>query len=501
MTTFILVSQIIVLSIASSLVLPWSPLGLLAPKTHNNIYLSTSSWSKATVISDDSTLWNDGGSYSPSLAVDNNGNVHVVWYDYTSGEWGNDVEIMYANNTGSGWSNATVISDDGTLWNDGGSYSPSLAVDSAGNIHVVWADDTNGEWGNDREIMYANNTGSGWSNATVISDDSTLWNTGNNFNPRITVDSTGNIHAVWEDETNGEWGTDREIMYANNTGSGWSNATVISDDSTLWNNDSSTFPSLAVDSAGNIHVAWTDETNGTWGIDSEIMYANNTGSGWSNATVISDDSTFWNYGGSYSPSIAVDNNGNIHIVWYDYTDGAWGVDVEIMYANNTGSGWSNATVISDDSTLWNDGVSMYPNIAVDSAGNIHVVWEDDTAGVWGSDREIMYVANTGSGWSNATVISDDSTLWNDDGSYSPSIAVDSAGNIYVAWMDDTDGAWGSDIEIMYTKYSISNGGQPQGLEMLLLLELQQPASYTLIFIGIGAIVAIVIIVIVIKKKE
>jgi len=46
-----------------------------------------------------------------------------------------------------------------------------------------------------------------------------------------------------------------------------------------------------------------------------------------------------------------------------------------------------------------------------------------------------------------------------------------------------------------------NNGKPQSLESLLLLGMQQPADYALIFIGIGVAVAIVITVIIIKKKE
>ena len=103
-----------------------------------------------------------------------------------------------------------------------------------------------------------------------------------------------------------------------------------------------------------LHI--TDDTNGEWGIDIEIMYANNSGAVWSNATVISDDFTGWNIDSSRNPSIVVDGDGNAHVVWADWTSGPWGGgpgDAEIMYANNAGSGWSNATMISDIYG-WND---------------------------------------------------------------------------------------------------------------------------------------------------
>ncbi|NVM01828.1 MAG: hypothetical protein HWN67_05810, partial [Candidatus Helarchaeota archaeon] len=84
--------------------------------------------------------WNNGESWDPSVTVDGSGNVHVVWVDWTVGEWGGggtDTEIMYTNYTAMGWSNATVISDDITGWNDCRSEQPSIVTDNNGNIHVV----------------------------------------------------------------------------------------------------------------------------------------------------------------------------------------------------------------------------------------------------------------------------------------------------------------------------------------------------------------------------
>ncbi|KKK89371.1 hypothetical protein LCGC14_2733760, partial [marine sediment metagenome] len=66
------------------------------------------------------------------------------------------------------YSNATVVSDgfSGIYWNDDVSWEPAIAVDSSDAVHVVWQDTTNGIWGTDLEIMYAKyTTATGWSNA------------------------------------------------------------------------------------------------------------------------------------------------------------------------------------------------------------------------------------------------------------------------------------------------------------------------------------------------
>jgi len=176
------------------------------------------------------------------------------------------------------------------------------------------------------------NAVSNWSNATVISD-LYGWNLLNSYHPSIAIDSNNNLHVVWDDFTNSEWGTDSEIFYINNTGSGWSNATAISD-LYGWNDGESSYPDIAVDKNNNLHVVWEDDTDGEWGTDKEIFYITYTGSSWSNATVISD-LYGWNDKDCYHPMVAVDNNDNLHVVWWDYTSGEWGADTEIFYVNGS----------------------------------------------------------------------------------------------------------------------------------------------------------------------
>ncbi len=367
----------------------------------------------------------------------------------------------------SDYANATIISDgnEGIIWNHGHSRSPNIALDSLGNLHVVWGDDTDGIWGLDQEIMYCNYSSSnGWSFPDVISDgyDNKYWNDAWSGDPDIAIDSSNNIHVVWADYTDGIWGTDIEIMYAKySTGIGWSNVTVISDgyNDFYWNDDSSLKPSITIDNNDKIHVVWVDNTDGVWGNDWEIMYASYTiSTGWSNATVISDgyNGIYWNDDSSNNPAISSDNNGKLHVVWEDQTDGIWGTDPEIMYTSySTATGWANASVISDghNNIYWNDDLSFHPDIGVDSSNDLHVVWEDHTIGTWGTDPEIMYTKySSASGWSTPVVAVDNSGDCTE-----PSITIDPSDNIHVAWEDDTPGDWGTDSEIWYVFYTEAGG--------------------------------------------
>ena len=496
-----------------------------------NLKLSTQIEANVTVISDGfngTWGWNDGWSEIPEIAVDDDGNIHVVWTDDTAGIWGaggGDYEIFYVKFSvaTSQWSNITVLSDgynDVWGWNDGWSYSPNIAVDNSGNVHVVWQDDSNGKWKDsleDTEIMYVNYSvaTSQWTNVSILSDGWNNvwgWNNESSEDPAIDTDNSGNIHVVWQDRTIGKWTgdiDDSEIMYVNYsvaTGK-WSNVTIISDTSTGWNDGLSADPDIDIDTLGNIHVIWEDRTNGTWGVDEEIMWTlyDTSSNKWLNATVISDgynNQWGWNNGDCDDPKIVVDNSGDAHAIWGDYSNGTWRSDNvfydddEIMYAKYSSSTeqWSNITIVSDGhgGSWWNIGESENVDISVDTLGNLHAVWEDSTNGTWGTDDEIMYSKWTPvSSWSDPIVISDDysGVYWNDGWSGQPAIATDSENQAHVVWYDDTSGLWGTDDEIMYVKLTPtpSDGEPPFPWLMLLLL------------IPVAA-VALVVIVVVIKRK-
>lgn len=470
---FLVLSLILFLSLIPTIVFcPFSPLDIDRIEDPTiDIKMSNIQYKNATVISDGylGVYWNNDTSYEPEIAVDSLGRVHAVWSDDTDGLWGNDTEIMYATYTEViGWSNATVISDGylGYYWNDGISLEPKIVLDNSENIHVIWRDETDGEWGigGNREIMYVNFTqGVGWSNITVISDGylENYWNIGANNNPHMSIDNFENIHVVWESSAPANWGGftwDFEILYVNYTqGIGWSNVSIISDgyNGSYWNDAISRHPAITVDIANKLHVVWYDYTNGTWGTDIEIMYVSNSGSNWSNITIISDgyNGSYWNDGLSIDPDITFDNLGNIHVVWRDETNGTWGTDAEIMHVNYTqGVGWSNATIVSDGQNgIYSDNFpSWQPSLERDSSGNIHVVWLNYIAG---DDWEICYANYTQElGWAEKTIISDGylGYYWNDDDSFNPQIVIDPFGKIHVIWEDYTDGIWGTDAEIMYT---------------------------------------------------
>nr|MDO8088570.1 hypothetical protein [Candidatus Sigynarchaeum springense]MDO8115690.1 hypothetical protein [Candidatus Sigynarchaeota archaeon] len=215
-------------------------------------------------------------------------------------------------NSSATWAPAEILSTS----TSGSAWRPVTVVDSAGNVHVAWADNSglDGE-GSDVDIYYKSwnmRTGQ-WSTIEVVSTGST----GDSDDPALCVDTVGNVHVAWEDNSDiAGSGIDYDIFYKvrdNVTGT-WSATEVVSSESTA----ASEHPSIALDAAGNVHVVWDDLTNYGGHNDNQldIFYKvrNSTTGAWNPVSIVTADSTQY----AAQPSICIDNDNIIHMAYEDY---------------------------------------------------------------------------------------------------------------------------------------------------------------------------------------
>ncbi|MBN2154381.1 MAG: fibronectin type III domain-containing protein, partial [Candidatus Lokiarchaeota archaeon] len=287
------------------------------------------------------------------------------------------------NATTNAWTATEVVSTESTAY----SGEPSLAVDGSGNVHVAWRDLTDYDSsGSDNDIFYKrwNATTNAWTATEVVSPGSPDWS----GHPSLVVDGSGNVHITWYDQTDfGGSGADQDIFYRHwdvALGS-WTAIELVSNDSTA----PAQFPSIAVDGSGNVHVAWDDPTNyDASGNDEDIFYKrwNATTGAWTATEVVSTESTAFS---GYS-SIVVDKDGCVHVAWADYTDClSSGEDMDIFckHWNATTGAWTATEVVSTESTA----LSCSPSLVMDDSGNLHVVWHDfsNIHGA-GTDYDVFY---------------------------------------------------------------------------------------------------------------
>jgi len=349
--------------------------------------------------------WNSGGSYAPAVAVYSNTVIHTVWYDSTPYNY----EIYYKRSTDGGttWGGAQKLT-----WNSGISAAPAVAVDSSGAVHVVWSDDTPGNYA----VYYRKSPDGGttWSAPRRLT-----WSSGESSWPAMAVDSSDSIHIVWSDYTSGV----SEIYYKRSTDDGltWGPAKRLT-----WTSGSSGAPALAPGSANAVHVVWEDYTPG----NQEIYYMRSPdgGSTWGAPQRIT-----WTSTKSYTPAVAAGSGNAVDVVWEDSMAG----NAEIYYKRSTNGGttWSPGQRLT-----WTPGNSSNSIIGIDSSGVIHVVWYDEASGAF----EIYYKKSTNGGttWSPGQRLT-----WNSGISTFPALALDSSDAIHLVWSDDTPG----NCEIYYRK--------------------------------------------------
>lgn len=145
------------------------------------------------------------------------------------------------------------------------------------------------------------------------------------------------------------------------------------------------------------------------------------------------------YNSSWSdyPDIAVDSSNNLHVVWTDLTPS------DVLYKKSTDGG----TTWSTKRLTWTSGPSYKPAIEIGSDDHIHVVWHDFTPNAVYS--EIYYKRSTDGGvtWPFTKRLT-----WSLGDSFQPQVAIDSNNNIHVTWFDNASdpGNW-DEYEVYYKK--------------------------------------------------
>ena len=270
-------------------------------------------------IHDDSGAWDDdtiagggGANYALSMAIDNADELHSAFLSGVS-----NPKVYYSRTNDGVW----LDKQDTQLVNDSSENDPSqpcIAVDTANVPHIVWVENAS--------VYYSNKTAGTWSPAVQVN------NTINATSPLLNIDSNNTKHLVFLEN--------RTVYYMNTTGGNWS-VPIRVDDST---NVSKV--SRSPDRNDYLYLAWVE--NGT-----TLYYSNNTGGFWSQKDPV--------YTGTSVSDPSISNeyySGISHIVWANASD--------IYYSYNAGGSWSSPPQLL--------GSGYEPYIAVDADGNTHVIW-------------------------------------------------------------------------------------------------------------------------------
>ncbi|MCG3153082.1 MAG: hypothetical protein GEEBNDBF_02390 [bacterium] len=292
-----------------------------------------------------------------------------------------------------------------------------IAIDSLGRSHVVWTDDSSG---ND-QAFYARQTSPGattFTSAEALAPAPSLY-------PTIAIDSTDQVHVVWEDGRGLANGSN--IRYASRLATGNVNAGEIPLTSVA-ENVFAIFPKVAIRPGGGAHVVWaenrTDPQVNPFGVaDFGVYYAqvdlpsiNSPGVGTAAAVIDvalsqgfpnlvavggtvhvayqenalngTGNRRVWHIAGdgaTFGTPVAVTNAGidagqpdldatSLGVLWLVCSRGGASGPILLTSSDDSGATWNPITTFSEGGT---PGYTQYgPDIAIDVQDNLHVVWHE-----------------------------------------------------------------------------------------------------------------------------
>jgi hypothetical protein len=387
------------------------PIGLLPSNSAD----SANGWSTPEPVS-----LTDGTSYTPHLAVDSQGTLHMIWLDWV------DVKphmpfILYANKpAGSSWSPFSKIPVNQKF------SDSAIAVGPDDTIHIVWSSTDYVEPDVDAPIKYISRSVNGsWSNVKVLSS-----NLKGNARPDVAVAPNGTVHVVWsygnvfDKENNGiyhvmkpieePWtepiyvyiddfaenclietdlsstvhlimdgkdGEDDVVRYSYKpVDEGWSPPSEFSFTPVL-----ESVEQLASDGQGKLYLVWSEWADPGFSLK-YIKYTSSPGGNWSS------EFTAFSVDDISSPAVSIDHEGNPIATWSSrYFDEQWIYSIWVTH------NFAGHSLIADDLPYANAS-----SIAVDNTGGHHVVWDSGPQPAY--PGEIFYSTRKGSPQPPVTVI-------------------------------------------------------------------------------------------------
>jgi len=277
----------------------------------------------------------DWDSIGPRMAVDSLGNIHVVWAEIYAHGVGEAYYARYDIVTKK-WSNPLELSNNGLVYSEE-NRAVGIDIDSQDNIYVVYGEGP-------RVTMRICSGGTWGAPFTVHS-----WDWGDADSTRVAVDAKGNIFIIW-------WSTGNFTVYSRAKVDGvWESVRTLSPAGQI-----AKLPDIGV-GKDSVFACWTGRGN-----IYQIYYSRRSttaGASWTPAQYVLQGSRR-----QQAPAIDVDDNGVAHLVYTPVFDDQGGTRV-VRYTYWTGSEFS-----SPHETISSQALLHYPYIH-EKGGNIFVCWQ------------------------------------------------------------------------------------------------------------------------------
>ncbi|PKN51686.1 MAG: hypothetical protein CVU55_10625 [Deltaproteobacteria bacterium HGW-Deltaproteobacteria-13] len=298
----------------------------------------------------------------------------------------------------------------------------NVAMDNQGNAIIVWTQSD----GATSQIFKSEFRGGVWHHPSGLGDHISI--SGQNAGlPKVAMDDNGNAIIVWE-QSNGANSQIFKSEYRNGT---WTNPLSL-DDNISPDGQEAYFPQVAMDNNGNALIVWAQSN----GANSQIFKSEYRSGTWTNPLSLDDNISPDGQNAAF-PQVAMDDNGNAIIVWYQ-SDGA---NSRIFKSEYRSGAWSYPDLTDGISPAGQN--AGLPQLAMGNNGNAIIVWMQSD----GANVQIFKSEYRNSFWINP---SDLSVHISPDGqdAFLPQVAMDHNGNTVIVWFQ-SDGA---NLQIFKSEY-------------------------------------------------
>jgi hypothetical protein len=296
------------------------------------------------------------------IAVGPNNKLHAVYKDHR-----NDLLVL-ARLEPTGWEYETVARA-----SDYPEARPAIALDSSGAIHIAF-------WNAfPTEFIYATNSSGAWVMTTLEPGAHRI------ENPELSIDGDGAIHIAYPSRDAND---DTVFKYATNASGSWVTEEAVPAGEAFQYFDFTLGPD------GTPYLSFC---NGHY--TGPLVLAVRETTGWSQGFI------HRNNGQCYSNEIAVDQSGTVHAISTSHTG------AELYYSEKPGRFWRHTTFVLP-------GLVEHVDLAINSAGGLHIVYFDRTA------NELIYRSYLQGQWNTAPI---------DNIGTIPRIALDSLGSVHLGY--------------------------------------------------------------------
>ena len=378
-----------------------------------------------------------GSSGLPSIAVDNNGKAYAGWEEWYGGV-GAPRDMCFNTNYSGAWGTTQQNKLDYVAIDDTG-YVTIACDPGDGTAYLAYHD---ADWANaNMEVVmveYARGTkiSSGFVSLTEGASDYvnlavdpnsrilyTMWFDGLGrqdifelvyrwWNPVTRTWAGGNIvpafrgrSKYWRDMVIDKTGTAHLVFNLRSPTDSWYTKNPTPQNESSWttpvpvtgNTDRDwSWPRIAVDNDGDVYVVWYANTGGYESATEEVWFRRTEGGVWQAPVNLSNSPTR-----SEGCTIAVDpESEDIWVAWHEFVaGGSWEIYLRMYSDQGGGKAWGDIYNMTNNAAH-----SAEPCIRLDTQGGLHMVYHDDDGG----NQEIFYTQKPGIG--SPVSIAIDSTL-------------------------------------------------------------------------------------------